>query len=304
MRSRLVALGLSAVLGLVFVSICLFALLRAIPGDPARLLAGPSATGADIERIRADLGLDQPLPVQYWSWVTHVLHGDFGVSLNGREVFPQVWSAFVASASLAVVGMVAGLLIGVPAGLLAARFGGVLERAARGLSVVGISVPIFVTGVSLVGLFAVKLHWLPATGRDDWRSYLLPAATIGLYQAAYLAQITRSGLKSVLEQPFIATCKAKGISSRAIFLRHGLPNIRLQLTTISVIQFGYLLGGAALTETVFAWPGVGRLLVSSLAARDFAMVQGAILLTASAVLALVFIADLAVTVLDPRVRSR
>lgn len=305
MQNRLLALGSSALLGLLFVSISLFALLRAIPGDPARMLAGPSATQADLQRIRSELGLDESIPVQYWSWVTNALRGDLGIStVNGREVLPQIWSAFEASVSLAVVGMLAGLLVGIPAGLLAARFGGVAEKATRGLSIVGISVPIFVTGVLLVGIFAVNLQWLPATGRGGWESYVLPAATIGLYQAAYISQIARTGLRQVMEEPFIIMCKAKGISNRTLLLRHGLPNIRLQLTTVSVIQFGYLLGGAALTETVFAWPGLGRQLVSSLAARDFAMVQGAILLTAIAVLLLVMLADLIVAILDPRVRTR
>lgn len=286
------------------VSAGLFALLRKVPGDPARMLAGPSATAEQVAAIRADMGLDQPLPMQYWAWLTRAAAGDLGVSsVNGGEVLPQVWSAFVSSASLAVVGMIVGLALGVPAGLLAARFGGTANVAARGLSVVGISVPIFVVGVALVGLFSVHLQWFPATGRSDWRSYVLPAATIGLYQAAYVCQIARSGLNTVMQQPFMVTCRSKGLSDRQLLMRHALPNIRLQLVTISVIQFGYLLGGAALTETVFAWPGVGRLLVSSLAARDYAMVQGAILLTAGAVLVLVLLADLAVVLLDPRVRT-
>lgn len=304
MKHRLASLGFSAVIGLLMVSAALFALLRAVPGDPARMMAGPSATAEQVAAIRADMGLDQSLPVQYWSWLTRAVTGDLGVSsVNGGEVLPQVWAAFGASASLAVLGMLVGLAVGVPAGLLAARFGGVANLAARGLSVIGISVPIFVVGVTLVGVFSVHLHWFPATGRGDWRSYVLPAVTIGLYQAAYVCQIARSGLNTVMQQPFMVTCRAKGISERKLLVRHALPNIRLQLVTISVIQFGYLLGGAALTETVFAWPGVGRMLVASLAARDYAMVQGAILLTAGAVLLLVLLADLAVVLLDPRVRT-
>lgn len=305
LRTRFWLRRLASMVVVLFVtSVLVFALLRLVPGDPARLLAGPQASPEDLARMRDRLGLDDPLPLQYFTWLGNAVRGDFGASIvNGLPVFPQVLSAFWASLQLAITGMLLAVVVGVPLGVLAARRpGGTLDHLSTSFAVVGISVPIFFVGVLLISMFSVRLGWLPATGKEGLSSFVLPTATIAIYEAAYVIRMTRATVRGVLEEPYIAAAKAKGISAPRLYGAHALRNAAIPISTIVVIQFGYLLGGAALTETVFVWPGLGHELVNALASRDYAMVQGAVVVIAVAMLIVYLLADLLYTYLDPRIR--
>lgn len=297
---------LSMLFVLFVATVLVFAMLRLVPGDPARLLAGSTASAEDIERIRASMGLSMSLPEQYLTWLRSAAQGDFGTSItNGLPVFGQVWDAFLASLQLALAGTVVAVLIGVPLGILAARSdGGFFDGLGTGVSVFGISVPIFFIGVLLISLFSVTLGWFPATGKQGLSSFVLPTATIALYEAAYVIRMTRATVRSVLDEPYMMAAKAKGIGAYRLYVGHALRNASIPISTLVVVQFGYLLGGAALTETVFVWPGLGKLLVNSMAARDYAVVQASVLLIAVAMLLVYLLADIVYTFLDPRIRLR
>lgn len=301
---------LRRVLSMVFVlfvaTVLVFAMLRAVPGDPARLLAGSTASADDIERLRVSMGLSLSLPEQYLMWLRAAMQGDFGTSIvNGMPVFGQVWEAFLASLQLALAGTIVAVLVGVPLGILAARSdGGFFDALGSGVSVFGISVPIFFIGVLLISLFSVTLGWFPATGRQGLSSFVLPTATVAVYEAAYVIRMTRATVRGVLDEPYMMAAKAKGIGAYRLYIGHALRNASIPISTLVVVQFGYLLGGAALTETVFVWPGLGKLLVNSMAARDYAVVQASVLVIAVAMLLVYLLADLIYTLLDPRIRLR
>jgi peptide/nickel transport system permease protein len=286
------------------VSIAVFAILRLLPGDPARLLAGPTAPPSAIADIRANLGLDQPLPIQFVTWLTHVLRGDLGLSVSTRTpVLPQVADAFLNSLELALAGMLLALSLGIPLGVLAARYrGSAPDWVVSAISIVGISVPIFWVGILLVIVFAVDLRVLPATGKTGLVSFVLPACTIAIYEMAFVIRMTRAATINALDQPYITTARAKGVRDRDVYFVHALRNALVPVVTLSVVQFGYLLGGAAVTETVFVWPGIGRLLIDAIARRDYAVIQGAVLFIAAAIVLLYLAADVLHSYLDPRIR--
>ena len=297
---RLVAL-VPVALGASFAA---FFLIHLIPGDPAEVIAGIGASGADIERVRSQLGLDRPILVQYGFWLERALTGDLGLSLVSRQpVLGQVLSRFGNTLQLSLAGMAVALALGLATGIGAAlRRGTLWDYVFSLLAIFGVSVPIFWLGLLLMLLFALQLGWLPATGMDGARAFVLPALTLGLNAAALIARITRSSVLDVLGQDFVRTAHAKGASPRRVLWVHVLRNGAIPILTVTALQFGYLLGGAVLTETVFVWPGLGRLLTDAILQRDFPVIQGGILIVALSMILLNLVTDLLYAVADPRIR--
>jgi len=290
-----VLLGVS---GVVFVAI------RLIPGDPAQIMAGQAATEEVVRQIRQSLGLDQPVPVQYLYFLRNVLRGDLGRSLfNGVPVVEELGQRFPRTVRLAVASMAVASLIGIPAGILAAtRRLTWVDTLVMLVALVGVSMPVFWLGLNFILVFSVRLQWLPAFGYGTWRHLVLPSVTLGAASAAVVARMTRSAMLEVLGQDYIRTARAKGLAERVVVHRHALRNALIPVVTILGLQLGTLLSGAVLTETVFAWPGIGRLLVEAVLARDYPVIQGTTLLIATTFVALNLTVDLLYALLDPRIR--
>lgn len=296
-----VLLALPVLLG---VSVVVFVAIRLIPGDPAQIMAGQAATEEVVRQIRQSLGLDQPLPVQYLYFLRSVVRGDLGRSLfNGAPVVEELRQRFPRTVRLALASMVVASLIGIPAGILAAtRHLSWLDTLVMLVALVGVSMPVFWLGLNLILVFSVRLQWLPAFGYETWRHLLLPSFTLGAASAAIVARMTRSSMLEVLGQDYIRTARAKGLAERVVVNRHALRNALIPVVTVLGLQLGTLLSGAVLTETVFAWPGIGRLLVDAVLARDYPIIQGATLLIAATFVALNLAVDLLYGLLDPRIR--
>jgi len=296
-----VLLALPVLLG---VSVVVFVAIRLIPGDPAQIMAGQAATEEVVRQIRQSLGLDQPLPVQYLYFLRNVVRGDLGRSLfNGAPVVEELGQRFPRTVRLALASIVVASLIGVPAGILAAtRHLSWLDTLVMLVALVGVSMPVFWLGLNLILVFSVRLQWVPAFGYETWRHLLLPSVTLGAASAAIVARMTRSSMLEVLGQDYIRTARAKGLAERVVVNRHALRNALIPVVTVLGLQLGTLLSGAVLTETVFAWPGIGRLLVDAVLARDYPIIQGATLLIAATFVALNLAVDLLYGLLDPRIR--
>lgn len=289
---------------LLAVSLCVFAVVRLIPGDPARLLAGDFATDEIVNELRQRWRLDDPLPVQYGVYLAGVLRGDLGRSVTtSTPVGPELAERFLRTLVLAAAAIVVAALVGVLAGIAGAvRRSTVVDYVATALALTGVSTPIFWSGLVLILLFSVTLEWLPAGGTGTLRHLVLPAVSLGLFGAGVLARQTRSGMLEVLGQDFVRTARAKGLSERIVVGKHALRNAAIPVVTVLGDQFGRLLGGAILTETVFAWPGMGRYLVEGLAQRDYPAVQGAILVFAASFVVINLLVDVSYGLIDPRVR--
>ena len=289
---------------LLAVSLCVFAIVRLIPGDPARLLAGDFATDQIVDELRARWRLNEPLPVQYAAYLGGVLHGDFGRSIaTSTPVLPELTERFLRTLELAVAAIVVAAVVGIGAGLVSAVHRATLiDHLATALALTGISTPIFWSGLILILIFSVTLPWLPAGGTGTPRHLVLPAVSLGLFGAGVLARQTRSGMLEVLGQDFVRTARAKGLPERLVVAKHALKNALIPVVTVLGDQFGRLLGGAVLTETVFSWPGMGRYLIDAISQRDYPAVQGAILVFAAAVVTINLLVDVSYGVVDPRVR--
>jgi len=287
------------------VSLLVFAIVRLIPGDPARLLAGDFATDQLVDELRQRWRLNDPLPVQYAVYIGGVLRGDFGRSITtSTPVRPELVERFLRTLELAVAGIVLAAVIGGAAGIVSAvRRASLTDYVATALALTGISTPIFWSGLLLILLFSVRLEWLPAGGTGSLRHLVLPALSLGLFGAGVLARQTRSGMLEVLGQDFVRTARAKGLPERSVVVKHAPKNALIPVVTVLGDQFGRLLGGAILTETVFAWPGMGRYLIEAISQRDYPAVQGAMLVFAAAVVAVNLLVDLSYGLLDPRVRA-
>lgn len=285
------------------VSIAVFLLLHLVPGDPARMVAGLDATEADLVLIREDLGLDKPLPVQYVTWLGHLLQGDMGKSTRTRNpVTYEIGLRLPATWQLTAVSITIAVLIGLIAGITAAtRRNSVLDYGSMVAALLGICTPSFWLGLMLMLVFAVQLHWFPTSGRGDWRHLVLPGLTLGAGAAAIIARVTRSSLLEVLNQDYIRTATAKGLRRQTVTYRHALKNALIPVVTVVGLEFGYLLAGAVITETVFAYPGIGRLLVDSIGFRDFPVVQGILLILAFQFVIVNLGVDLLYAWLDPRI---
>ena len=289
---------------LLAVSLCVFLIVRLIPGDPARLLAGDFATDQMVDELRARWHLNDPLPVQYAAYLGGLLRGDLGRSITtATPVLPELGERFFHTLELALAAIAVAALVGIAAGIASAvRRATFVDYLATALALTGISTPIFWSGLVLILLFSVTLEWLPAGGTGTVRHLVLPAASLGLFGAGVLARQTRSGLLEVLGQDFVRTARAKGLPERLVVVKHALKNALIPVVTVLGDQFGRLLGGAILTETVFSWPGMGRYLIEAISQRDYPAVQGAILVFAAAVVVINLLVDLSYGALDPRMR--
>jgi ABC-type dipeptide/oligopeptide/nickel transport system permease component len=279
-------------------------MIHLVPGDPAVIIAGPGRSGDELEAIRRNLGLTDPLHIQYIKWLGRILQGDFGISWATRQpVLPQLIERFGNTFELALTGILIASAIGLPIGIIAAhRRNTVVDLIVTLIASIGVSMPIFWMGLILVLIFAVELGWLPAGGKAGWKSYLLPSVTIGINSAAIIARMTRSSMLEVIHQSYVQTAKAKGLREYHIILTHEFRNAIIPVVTVISTQFGYLLGGAVLTETVFVWPGLGRLIVDAIFRRDFPVLQAGILLVATVFLVINLLADFIYLWLDPRIR--
>lgn len=285
------------------VSILIFLIIRLIPGDPAIAIAGVHATNEYIEQIRKDLYLDRSLAVQYAIFVRNLARGDLGNStMTRRPVVVELRERFPRTVELTLLAMLIASVVGISAGIISAtRRYSIFDNISMLVALFGVAAPVFWLALMLQLLFAVHLGWLPATGRGTFRHLILPAITLGLASAGLIARITRSSMLEVLRQDFITTARAKGLTEKVVVYKHAFKNALIPVVTIMGLQFGILLGGAVLTETVFAWPGVGRLLVDSILARDYPVVQGAVLVLAVTFVLINLIVDLIYAFLDPRI---
>lgn len=274
-----------------------------IPGDPAALMLGQGATPEMVARLRASLDLDQPLPVRYVRYIARLLRGDLGRSVReGRQVNTEIADVWPATVQLGLAAMVLAVAIGVPVGMLSARRPySLLDNLVRIVSLAGLSMPIFWTGIMLVVVFSLWLGWLPAGGRGSLHHLILPAVTLATPSIAMLARMTRSTMLDVLREDYIRTAQAKGVGTRGVMVRHALRNALIPVVTILGLQTGQLLGGAVLTETVFAWPGIGRMLVRAIFARDYVLLQGGVLVLAVTFVVINLLVDLSYAYLDPRI---
>ena len=286
------------------VATLVFSLIHMIPGDPAQAMLGEGAAPEDIAQLRERLGLDRPLLVQYGSFLQGLARGDLGVSLrNDQPVLQQILDRMPATAELALASMAVAILIALPLGIIAAVWRGTaVDYTAMTLSLVGISVPNFWLGPLLSIVFAVELGWLPVGGRGTLAHLVLPAATLGAALAAILARMTRASLLEELREPYVLAARAKGVSRTRAVLHHALRNSLIPIVTIVGLQFGVVLTGAVITETIFAWPGIGRLLIQSISFRDYPTVQGCVLLIAVTYVGVNLVTDLTYGFLDPRIR--
>jgi peptide/nickel transport system permease protein len=298
---RRLALALPTLLG---VATLVFLFIHLIPGDPVDVMLGETAATVDRARLRSALGLDRPLWRQYASFLADAAHGDLGRSLqDGTPVTRLILARLPATLVLAVTATALALLLAIPLGALSARYHGRwLDTAATGFALLGASMPNFFLGPLLVLLFALRLGWLPVSGADSVSSVILPAVTLGLGMSAILTRLTRTAVLEALGSDFVRTARAKGLSENAIFFRHALRSALLPVTTVFGLQLGGLLGGAIITETIFAWPGIGRLTLQAIDGRDYPLVQGCVLVIACGYVAASLLADLACQRLDPRVR--
>ncbi len=282
-----------------------FSLIHLIPGDPARQIAGPDAPEQDVQSVRKALGLDQPLWTQYISYLSHVVRGDFGRSFQTNElVSKQIRERYPATMQLAFGAMFVALLVAFPLGIISAIYrNSWIDNLARFFALIGVSMPSFWFGPLLIIAFAINHEWFPVSGRDQGlRSLVLPSVTMGLALAAILTRMIRVSLAEELTQLYVTTAIAKGVTrARAIF-RHALKNALIPVITVLALQFGSLLTGAIITEQIFSWPGLGRLLLQSISNRDYPQVQASILVIALTYILVNFISDLLYGVVDPRIK--
>ncbi len=286
------------------VLLAVFLMVRLAPGDPAQLLAGEFATPETLADIRQRFGLDQPWHVQLGLYTLNVFKGDLGQSVRTRQpVTHELANYFPNTLQLALGAMTLALLLGIPAGIVAAiRPGTPFDLLVMLGALIGVSMPVFWFGLMAILIFAVQLGWFPVAGTGSLWHLVLPAITLSTGTTAILARMTRSAMLEVLSQDFIRTARAKGVAGRVVVFKHALRNALIPVVTIAGLQFGTLLEGAVITETVFAWPGIGQLLVGSILARDYPVVQGAVLLIATAFILINLVVDLLYGAIDPRIR--
>lgn len=289
------------------VSIFVFLILHLTPGDPAALMLGEHAPEEQLASLREQMGLNRPLPIQYLTWLGRALRLDLGRSLrSNRPVTQEIVQRLPASAELAIVAVVFSLLVGIPVGIISAvKPNSFIDNTAMVGALTGIGMPTFWQGLMLILIFSVTLGWLPSSGRlGGWEYYVLPALTLGTASTASIARMTRSTMLEVIQQDYIRTARSKGLERRVVIFRHALRNALIPVVTIVGLQFGTLMAGAVLTETIFAWPGIGRMVVDAINTKDFPVVQGTIM-TFAIIYALINLGvDILYVFLDPRVKTR
>ncbi len=275
-----------------------------IPGDPAALILGEFGTPAAIAALRTDLGLDRSLPVRYVAYVGDILRGDLGQSIRDNRPVTEILSeTFPFTAQLALAAIVLVLIVGIPIGVAAgARPGSWVDNVIRVGSLAGLSMPVFWTGIVFMVIFSVNLRWFPVSGTGTWRHLVLPAVTLALPSIAVVARMTRATVLEVLREDYVRTARAKGVGDLSLLFKHTLRNALIPVVTVLGLQLGQMLGGAVLTETVFAWPGIGRLTVFAIFNRDFVLMQGLVLVLAFVYVMVNLLVDLSYGLIDPRVR--
>ena len=291
---------------LIFVGVLVFMFVHLLPGDPARLAAGPDATPETVALVRQDLGLDKSLPEQFLRFAGGVLHGDFGKSLRTkRPVSTEIGERFAPTFWLTVWAMAWSVAFGMTIGVLSAVWRNRWpDRLGMTLAVSGISFPAFALGMLLMQIFSVQLGWLPTVGADTWRHYILPSLTLGAAVAAIMARFTRSSFVDILQEDYVRTARAKGLAEQVVVLKHGLRNALIPVVTMMGLQFGFLLGGSIVVEVVFNWPGMGRLLVDAVDMRDYPVIQGLVLLFSLEFVLINLIVDVLYAVINPTIRYR
>jgi peptide/nickel transport system permease protein len=281
-------------------------ILDIIPGDPVILMLGDTATPTTIAKLRHQLGLDEPLLVRYGNYLWNLLHGNMGHSI--REMAPVVHligAAWPRTLELTAVAMFLTLIVGLPLGIISgAKPGSLSDHFSRVSSLLGLCMPVFWIGLVLMYIFSFKLGWLPVGGTGTWKHLILPAVTMAAYTVATLARMTRSSLMEVLGEDYIRTARAKGLSYGAVVVLHGLRNAFIPIITVFGMQVGQLMGGAILTETVFAWPGLGRLMVGAILDRDYPLLQGTVLVFAGSYILINLLVDLSYGLIDPQVSQK
>jgi peptide/nickel transport system permease protein len=286
------------------VALVSFSLLHLVPGDPAEILGGQEATAEDVARIRVEYGLDRPLAVQFATFVWNAARGDLGISIQSRHPVKELLLQRLAfTLQLSLVSILVASIIGLLAGIVSStRQYSLFDTASMLGALFGISMPIFWLALLLILVFAVNLHWFPAGGTGGLRHLILPAVALGSASAAVIARMARASMLEVTRQDYIRTARAKGHRERVVIFRHALKNAMIPVLTVFGLEFGQMLGGAVLTETVFSLPGIGRLLVEGIFARDYQVVQGAMLVVATIFVLVNLLTDLAYAFFDPRIR--
>ena len=298
---RRILISIPTIIG---VLIIVFSMVRLAPGDPAMYLAGEFASPEVIERIRERFGLDRSQPEQFARFLGGIVQGDLGRSTRtNRLVTEDLANFFPNTLELAFAAIIVALVVGVPAGVISAlRPNGPLDFGVTFIALLGVSMPVFWFGLLAILFFSVQLGWFPVAGRGTLSHLVLPAITLGLSSTAIIARMTRASMLEVLNQDFVRTARAKGLVEGQVVVKHALRNAFVPVVTVIGLQFGALLAGAVITETVFTWPGIGRLLVDSIRARDYPVVQGAVLLIAVSFVLVNLIVDLIYGFVDPRIR--
>ncbi len=294
-------------LGVTFI---VFFIMALSPGDPAAMILGDQASAEALEMKREELGLNDPILIRYGNYIIDMLHGDLGVSYkNSLDVWEQVWERFPNTTILAIAGILVALVIGIPTGIISAKKQYTLiDNVAMIVSLIGVAMPNFWFGLLVVIIFSLHLGWLPSQGMGEGlvpllQSLVLPALTLGTGSAAMITRMTRSSMLEVIRQDYISTARAKGLSERIITYRHMMRNAMIPIITAVGLQFGTLLGGAMLTETVFSWPGLGRLMVDSIKSKDIPLVLGSVIFLAIMFSVVNLIVDIIYAFVDPRIKS-
>jgi len=304
MRTYILRRVAQSALTLLGVSVLVFVILRVLPGDPARMLLPDGAPETAVAELNRQLGLREPLIVQYGLFVRSVAHGDFGQSFQYRApALRVVLERLPATVQLTAAAMLLTIAAGVSLGIVTAVLRGTrYDVAGTILAVLGQSLPNFWLGIMLILLFGVALRWLPTSGFASWTSLVLPAVTLAAFPTALVARLTRSSMLEILNRDYVRTGRAKGLTEPSVVLRHALRNAAIPVLTVIGLQIGSLLGGAVITESVFAWPGMGKLIVDAIFFRDFPVVQTVLILSATVFVAINLLVDLLYTVIDPRIR--
>ncbi len=303
MRTYLLRQAIQLVIVVIGISMITFFLLH-LTGDPVVMLLPYDAGKEEMERFRVAMGFDKPLYVQYWRFLTGAVQGDFGRSLYMEQsAFLLVWERLPATLMLTVAGMIIAIVVSVPLGIISAvkRYSFV-DNLCTMFAISGQAMPIFWLGIMLIIVFAVQLRMLPASGYGTWKHLVLPAITLGMFQAPITMRLVRSGMLEVLNQDYVRTARAKGLTENAVLLKHAFKNVCIPVITIVGLQFGQLLGGAIVTETVFAWPGVATKTVDAIRNQDFPVVQAGVFLLAIFIVSVNLLVDVIVGAIDPRIR--
>jgi ABC-type dipeptide/oligopeptide/nickel transport system permease component len=286
------------------VTIVVFVILHLAPGCPTTIMLGDHASPEAIAELRNRLGLDDPIPVQYFRWLSRVVSGDFGRSLYTRQLVAEmIWQRLPATLELTLTALMLAMVIAIPAGIISAtKQYSIFDHAGMVGALFGVSMPVFWQGLMMILIFSFVLGWTPISGRGTISHLILPAIVLGTSQAALIARLTRSSMLEVIRQDYIRTARSKGLVERIVVIKHALKNALIPVVTMVALQLPVLFGGAVITETVFAWPGMGRLIVTSIFVRDFPVVQAAVLIIAMLVILSNLLADILYTFLDPRIR--